>query len=70
MRAAQAVVEEHLARPILIGDNDRIWERAEQFGVDLRGIEIIDPADEGSDGPASFMVTDPDGNPILFDQHV
>jgi len=27
-------------------------------------------ADEGTTGPASFVVTDPDGNPILFDQHV
>ncbi|HEY0444917.1 MAG TPA: VOC family protein [Allosphingosinicella sp.] len=25
---------------------------------------------EGSEGPGSFIVTDPDGNPILFDQHV
>lgn len=24
---------------------------------------------ESASGPASFMVTDPDGNPILFDQH-
>jgi hypothetical protein len=22
------------------------------------------------EGPASFMVVDPDGNPVLFDQHV
>jgi hypothetical protein len=27
-------------------------------------------ADESTKGPASFMVVDPDGNPILFDQHV
>jgi hypothetical protein len=27
-------------------------------------------ADESGQGPASFMVIDPDGNPILFDQHV
>ena len=27
-------------------------------------------ADESSTGPASFVVTDPDGNTILFDQHV
>ena len=33
------------------------------------GIEIIDAADESSTGPASFMIEDPDGNPILFDQH-
>ena len=27
-------------------------------------------ADEDSSGPASFVVVDPDGNPILVDQHV
>jgi catechol 2,3-dioxygenase-like lactoylglutathione lyase family enzyme len=35
-----------------------------------RGVEITTPADESSTGPASFVVTDPDGNPVLFDQHV
>jgi lactoylglutathione lyase len=34
-----------------------------------KGVEVMDEADESSDGPASFMVTDPDGNTILFDQH-
>ena len=27
-------------------------------------------ADESTTGPASFVVVDPDGNPILVDQHV
>ena len=35
-----------------------------------QGVEIIDEADESTTGPASLMVLDPDGNPILFDQHV
>ena len=35
-----------------------------------RGVEMISEADEGSTGPASFMIVDPDGNPILIDQHV
>jgi catechol 2,3-dioxygenase-like lactoylglutathione lyase family enzyme len=35
-----------------------------------RGLEMIAEADESSTGPASFMLVDPDGNPILFDQHV
>ena len=26
-------------------------------------------ADEKTKGPASFMLTDPDGNPLLVDQH-
>ena len=34
-----------------------------------RGIEMAVEADEDSEGPASFMITDPDGNPILVDQH-
>jgi predicted enzyme related to lactoylglutathione lyase len=33
-------------------------------------INITNPADESTTGPASFMVTDPDGNMILFDQHL
>lgn len=34
------------------------------------GEEIINPADENSSGPGSFLVKDPDGNMILFDQHL
>lgn len=34
------------------------------------GIELASEADEATSGPASFMVIDPDGNPILIDQHV
>ena len=33
------------------------------------GIALVTEADESSHGPASFMVIDPDGNPILVDQH-
>ncbi len=35
-----------------------------------RGVALMSEADESSTGPASFMLVDPDGNPILFDQHV
>lgn len=35
-----------------------------------QGVQLISEADETTAGPASFMVIDPDGNPILFDQHV
>jgi lactoylglutathione lyase len=34
------------------------------------GVALTTEADEGSTGPASFMVADPDGNQILVDQHV
>lgn len=33
------------------------------------GTPMISEADESTSGPASFMITDPDGNVILFDQH-
>lgn len=35
-----------------------------------QGLEFVNEADESGNGPASFTVVDPDGNPILFDQHV
>ena len=34
------------------------------------GIVFETMLDEDSTGPASFVINDPDGNPILFDQHV
>ena len=35
-----------------------------------QGVEFISEADESTTGPASFIAVDPDGNPILVDQHV
>ena len=35
-----------------------------------RGIDIDVEADENTKGPASLIITDPDGNPIMLDQHV
>jgi len=34
------------------------------------GVEPTLEADESGQGPGSIMVVDPDGNPILVDQHV
>jgi len=34
-----------------------------------KGISLESEADENTSGPASFVVVDPDGNQILFDQH-
>ena len=44
--------------------------RALQARLQAAGVAITNPADPAGTGPASFMVADPDGNPILFDQHV
>ena|SRR5688572_26935463 len=35
-----------------------------------QGLEPATAADEATTGPASFVIVDPDGNPILVDQHV
>lgn len=37
--------------------------------LEERGVKFMTRADETTTGPASFMITDPDGNPILVDQH-
>ncbi len=34
------------------------------------GVTLVSEADETTTGPASFIAVDPDGNPILVDQHV
>jgi catechol 2,3-dioxygenase-like lactoylglutathione lyase family enzyme len=33
------------------------------------GVPFDQQADESTTGPASFLISDPDGNPILVDQH-
>mgnify|MGYP000020321880 FL=1 len=43
--------------------------RSVQQKLIRNGIEIKEPIDENSTGPAHFMIEDPDGNPILIDQH-
>jgi len=44
--------------------------RAIQRMLKSRGLTLAMEADEATSGPASLMVFDPDGNPILIDQHV
>jgi len=41
-----------------------------QCQLKARGVQLTTEADETSAGPASFTTVDPDGNPILVDQHV
>lgn len=45
-------------------DVRELQERLEQEGLE------VNPRAADGDGPASFVLEDPDGNPILFDQHV
>ena len=41
-----------------------------QRRLKARGVQLVNEADESTTGPASFIAVDPDGNPVLFDQHV
>jgi lactoylglutathione lyase len=44
--------------------------REHQRRLKAQGLELQTQADEGTKGPASFILVDPDGNPVLVDQHV
>jgi hypothetical protein len=41
-----------------------------QRRLKAHGLPLASEADESTSGPASLMLFDPDGNPILIDQHV
>jgi predicted enzyme related to lactoylglutathione lyase len=41
-----------------------------QARLKAQGVPLVNEADETASGPASFIAIDPDGNPILVDQHV
>ena len=44
--------------------------REHQSRLKSKGLKLTSEADESGTGPASIMMIDPDGNPILVDQHV
>ena len=41
-----------------------------QRQLKAQGVPLATEADENTTGPASFIAIDPDGNPILVDQHI
>src|SRR5688572_1033547 len=46
IRAAKRVVDEGIARPILLGRSEQIHANAAALGMPLAGIEIIDPSED------------------------
>lgn len=44
--------------------------REHQRRLKSKGLELTAEADEKGRGPAGFRLVDPDGNPVLIDQHV
>ena len=41
-----------------------------QRQLKAQGVTLVTEADESTTGPTAFIAVDPDGNPILVDQHV
>lgn len=54
------------AKPLTSFDDVREIQRKLQAS----GLQLENKADESSTGPAFIMLMDPDGNPVLIDQHV
>jgi catechol 2,3-dioxygenase-like lactoylglutathione lyase family enzyme len=54
------------AKPLPAFEDVRDLQRA----LKARGLTPVTQADEASTGPASLLLLDPDGNPVLIDQHV
>ncbi|MFD2630082.1 VOC family protein [Oceanobacillus kapialis] len=52
-------------------ENLDVYKDVRELQAELKekGIKLIQEADESTEGPAYITVEDPDGNPILIDQH-
>jgi lactoylglutathione lyase len=64
---------EKLGFQVFAGDAAQNWliMKNGDHTIELfQGMKFENEADESTIGPASFVVIDPDGNPILIDQHV
>jgi malate dehydrogenase (oxaloacetate-decarboxylating)(NADP+) len=46
IRAAARIVEERIAHPLLVGRPRRITARAEELGISLEGVTLVDPAED------------------------
>ncbi|MCU0450191.1 MAG: NADP-dependent malic enzyme [Bernardetiaceae bacterium] len=49
LKAAQIVMDENIAKPILLGDERKIREMAEEYKIDLSGATIVDPLAKSSE---------------------
>lgn len=54
------------AQPVSAFDDIRNLQEA----FKKSGIKIAQEIDPETSGPANFLIEDPDGNPIFFDQHL
>lgn len=49
IRAAQSVIEEGIATPILLGNKNKIASLLKEYSIDLGNVEIIDPKSESEE---------------------
>jgi malate dehydrogenase (oxaloacetate-decarboxylating)(NADP+) len=54
IRAAYQLLDQGIARPVLVGDRDRIWSRMERLGLSFEP-EIIDPSEDTLDAYADRL---------------
>ena len=54
IRAAYQLLDQGIARPVLIGDRERIWSRMERLGLSFEP-EIVDPGEDSLDAYASRL---------------
>jgi malate dehydrogenase (oxaloacetate-decarboxylating)(NADP+) len=47
LHAAQIILDEEIARPVLLGKRSHIEMKANELKIDMEGIEVIDPEDFG-----------------------
>lgn len=55
LKAAQEVVEEKIAEPILLGNVDRVKAMMEEYRVALEGVPIIDPQQPANEEEAKML---------------
>jgi malate dehydrogenase (oxaloacetate-decarboxylating)(NADP+) len=44
LRACQILLDQHIAHPVLLGDAAQIESRIRELGLDLQGVDVVDPA--------------------------
>ncbi len=54
LHAARRLVDEDIARPVIVGGADEVAKAAADEGIALEGIELVDPASPGDDRLARY----------------
>ena len=58
LRAAREIVDAGMARPIVVGDANKVSDSAKVAGIRLSGIEIVEPSKERQEHYANLLLPD------------